>query len=117
LKAECVSFPTIFSASCTCIAGLRPFYLLPDFRVVGFRKPTRQGIHLLPRRFVFIDNTCRQFWRRTMAVMHNLLLLRAQPLNLLRCLSEPLSFLDVGVEVGEIWIERRTRCSRTGSVV
>ncbi len=21
------------------------FYLLPDFRVVGFREPTRQGIH------------------------------------------------------------------------
>jgi hypothetical protein len=33
--------------------------------------------------------------------MHNLLLLRAQPLNLLRCLSELLSFLNVRVEVGE----------------
>ena len=33
-------------------------------RLVGFRDPTRQGIHLLPNRFVFINPSLAQFLRR-----------------------------------------------------
>lgn len=36
------------------------FDLLPDFQVVGFSELTRQGVHFLPYRFVFIDPSLAQ---------------------------------------------------------